>query len=66
MSLDQFVIRLERCHRCGWKALEILETHMFCANCNYSDELAVERQTEAPIPEWALKALESENLEVLL
>lgn len=62
MSLDRFVIRLERCNRCGWNGLEKLKTHMFCTNCNYSDELSA-GETHDAIPEWAVKALKPSESE---
>ena len=25
------------CPRCGWKSLDMMKTHSYCANCNYND-----------------------------
>ena len=43
------------CPRCSERGLEILETHSFCVNCNFSPDF--EEVSQPLIPSWALEAL---------
>jgi hypothetical protein len=47
------------CPRCNERGYEVLHTHAYCVNCNYSPDLLYRKRMSAddlPIPPWAAKA----------
>ena len=48
------------CPRCNERGYEVLHTHAYCVNCNYSPDLLNQKKMSAddlPIPPWAAKAV---------
>jgi hypothetical protein len=48
------------CPRCNERGYEVLHTHAYCVNCNYSPDLLYRKRMSAddlPIPPWAAKAV---------
>lgn len=48
-------MNLSYCPRCGEAAYEVLKTHAYCINCNFSPDYT---DPEPAIPIWALKVTE--------
>lgn len=46
----------DRCPRCSSLRYEMLRTHAFCVECNFSPELERDPDDVA-IPQWAIKAV---------
>lgn len=46
----------ETCPRCGAGGLEILKSHCFCVNCNYS-EWRSDSDSEFILPDWVFETL---------
>ena len=46
------------CPRCCERGYEILETHSYCVNCNYSPDFS--ETTQPLIPDWALEAIQED------
>ena len=44
-----------KCPRCGFRGYEMLATHSYCIDCNYSPDLDPSKEVE--IPDWAIKAI---------
>lgn len=48
------------CPRCNERGYEVLHTHAYCVNCNYSPDLLYRKRMSAddlPIPPWAAQAV---------
>ncbi len=49
---------LKNCPRCTERSYEVLRTHSYCINCNYSSDVMNRESMSTnnlPIPEWAAK-----------
>lgn len=54
---------LRTCPRCNERGYEVLKTHAYCVNCNYSPDLIDRRLSsdDLSIPAWAEKAAASKS-----
>lgn len=48
-------MRFARCPRCNFQSYEVLATHGYCVDCNYSPDLDPTKEIE--IPDWAIQAI---------
>lgn len=46
---------LRTCPRCEYRSYEVLKTHAYCVNCNYSPDLLDQGMScdDLPVPPWA-------------
>ncbi len=55
ISFDDQVPVFSSCPRCGERGLDVLSSHAYCVNCNYSPDL--DQPYEPSVPQWVLEAI---------